>query len=173
MICLKERWIIGNIISTICHDKFILETASGWFMNLHDPYDGNIVAEWKEQVIGAMKYDSEELYGINDSNNGAIFVLNNGNKKALFAMHSYHAQGFARYFSPDKDPFIYDDIKIYYDWDEWEEYGYVACKSNDTWKLVKVIQYPKPKYEVVGDGFLTAKEAMKSVGINDSERYRR
>ena len=67
----------------------------------------------------------------------------------------------------------YDDIKIYYDWDEWEEYGYVACKSNDTWKLVKVIQYPKPKYEVVGDGFLTAKEAMKSVGINDSERYRR
>lgn len=169
-----ENWshYLQNI-STICHDKFILETASGWFMNLHDPYDGNIVAEWKEQVIGAMKYDSEELYGINDSNNGAIFVLNNGNKKALFAMHSYHAQGFARYFSPDKAPFIYDDIKIYYDWDEWEEYGYVACKSNDTWKLVKVIQYPKPKYEVVGDGFLTAKEAMKSVGINDSERYRR
>lgn len=94
-----ENWshYLQNI-STICHDKFILETTSGWFMNLHDPYDGNIVAEWKEQVIGAMKYDSEELYGINDSNNGAIFVLNNGNKKALFAMHSYHAQGFARYF---------------------------------------------------------------------------
>lgn len=27
------------------------------------------------------------------------------------------------------------------------------------------------KYEVVGDSFLTAEEAMRSVGINDSERY--
>ena len=29
------------------------------------------------------------------------------------------------------------------------------------------------KYEVVGDGFLTAEEAMRFVGINDSERYLR
>ena len=157
--------------STLNHDNFILETSEGWFMNLHDPYNGNIATKWKDQVIGAMVYDTYNLYGINDSHTGALYVLRKGNKKALFALHSHNAIDNARYFSPDKEPFIYDEINLYYDWCDWESYCYAACKHNDTWKLVKITQFPKPKYDVVGNGFSTAEEAMRFVGINDSERY--
>ena len=159
--------------SALNHDNFILETSEGWFMNLHDPYNGNIATKWKDQVIGAMVYDTYNLYGINDSHTGALYVLRKSNKKALFALHSHNAIDNARYFSPDKEPFIYDEINLYYDWCDWESYCYAACKHNDTWKLVKITQFPKPKYDVVGNGFLTAEEAMRSVGINDSERYLR
>lgn len=73
--------------------------------------------------------------------------------------------------SPDKAPFRYSDIKVYSDWEKWNNYGYAVCKQYNGWKLVKVTQFPKPNYEVIREGFPSAEEAMKSVGIDDSEKY--
>lgn len=85
------------------------------------------------------------------------------------------------FLSPDKEPFMYSDIKVYCDrekWsnfngsiENWSSYGYAACKQCNGWKPVKVTQFPMLIYEVVGEGFSSAEEAMKSIGINDSERY--
>ena len=37
--------------------------------------------------------------------------------------------------------------------------------------MVKVTQFPNLNYEVLGDGFSSAEEAMKFIGIDDSEKY--
>jgi hypothetical protein len=39
------------------------------------------------------------------------------------------------------------------------------------WKLVKVTQFPMPEYTVIGEGFASAEEAMKSIGIDDCDKY--
>ena len=86
-------------------------------------------------------------------------------------MHHYHGMQGGAFFSPDKEPFIYSDIKVYCDWNNWNDYGYAACKQDDGWKFVKVIQFPKPEYAIVGEGFSSADDAMKSIGIEDSDKY--
>ena len=75
------------------------------------------------------------------------------------------------YFSPDENPFMYSNIKVYADMDKWNNYGYAACEMNGLWKLIKVTQFPKPCYAIVGEGFVSAEEAMKSIGIDDCTKY--
>ena len=143
----------------------------GWFMNLHSPDDGEIDPDWKDKIIGIKEYESAELYPINDSFVVAIFVLGKGYKKGLFVLHHYFGMQGGAFFSPDKDPFRYSEIKVYCDWDNWSSYGYVVCKQYNGWKLVKVTQFPKPSYEVIREGFSSAEEAMKSIGEDDCDKY--
>jgi hypothetical protein len=159
----------------------IYQVNEGWFLGIHSPYDGEIDPDWKDKIIGIQKYETAKLYPINDSFVGAIFVLKAGNKKGLFVIHHYFGMQGGAFLSPDKEPFMYSDIKVYCDrekWsnfngnrENWSSYGYAACKQRNGWKLVKVTQFPMLNYEVVGEGFSSAEEAMKSIGINDSERY--
>ena len=161
---------LQNITKLKCKE-IIYQVKEGWFLNLHNPFDGEIDNEWKERIIGVKKYDTAELYGINDSIIGAIYVLEAGDKKGLFTLHHYHGMQGGAFFSPDKEPFMYSDIKVYCDWNNWNDYGYAACKQGDGWKLVKVTQFPKPEYAIVGEGFSSADDAMKSIGIEDSDKY--
>ena len=161
---------LRNITQLACK-SVIFQVNDGWFMNLHSPYTGEIDPDWKDKIIGVKEYSTAELYGINDSMCGAIFILESGEKKGLFVLHHYFGMQGGVYFSPDKDPFIYNEIKIYSNWYEWNDYGYVACKQDNGWKLVKVTQFPMPEYTVVGEGFASAEDAMKSIGIDDCDRY--
>ena len=171
---------LQNITQLDCKDIIFL-VEDGWFLDLHSPYDGEIDPEWKDKIIGVKEYNNAKLYPINDSFVGAIYVLEKGHKKGLFVLHHDFGMQGGAFFSPDKDPFRYSDIKVYSDWDKWcsfegnsdnwSSYGYVACKQYNGWKLVKVTQFPKPSYEVIREGFSSAEEAMKSVGIDDSEQY--
>jgi hypothetical protein len=150
-------------------------------MSLHSPYDGEIDLEWKSKIVGVKKYDTARLCLLNDSIIGAVYVLRRGSKKGLFLIHHYFGMQGGCFFSPDKDPFIYTDIKVYCEWEkwssfkgscnEWRSYGYAACKQNNGWKLVKLTQFPKPEYTVIAEGFPSAEDAMKSIGIEDSEKY--
>lgn len=158
-------------ITKLDRKDIIFQVNDGWFMNLHSPYDGEIDPEWKTKIIGVKIYDTADLYGINDSFIGAIYVLRYKSRKALFTIKKYHGMQGGYFFSPDNEPFIYDDIKVFGDWNEWNDYGYVACKRDGRWKLVKVTQFPKPDYAVVGEGFSSAEEAMKSIGIDDCGKY--
>ena len=153
---------LQNITKLDCKE-IIYQVNGGWLLGIHSPYDGEIDPNWKDKIIGVQKYDSAELYGINDSIIGAIYVLNAGDKKGLFTLHHYFGMQGAVFFSPDEEPFMYSDIKVYSDWYKWNDYGYAACKQTNGWKLVKVIQYPKPDYVVIGEGFSSAEEAMKSI----------
>lgn len=153
------------------YQNIIHKVQNGWFLYLNNPYSGDIDQEWKSKIIDTKTYDKEDLYGINDGFIGAIYVLEKNGKKALFTINHYHGMDGGCYFSPDIEPFIYDEIKIFTRWYEWEEFGYAACKRDDMWKLVKVTQFPKPNYEVIGEGFSSAEEAMKSIGIDDCERF--
>jgi hypothetical protein len=158
-------------ITLLDSKDIIFQVVDGWFLGLHSPYDGEIDPEWKDKIIGVKKYNKAKLYPINDSFVGAIFVLEKGRKKGLFVLHHYFGMQGGAFFSPDKDPFRYSDIKVYSDWEKWNNYGYAVCKQYNGWKLVKVTQFPKPNYEVIREGFPSAAEAMKSVGIDDSEKY--
>lgn len=166
----KTLYYLQNITKLDCKD-IIFQVQDGWFLNLHSPYDGEIDTGWKDKIIGVKIYNTADLYGINDSIIGAIYVLSLGDKKALFTLHHYHGMQGGCYFSPDKNPFTYNEIKVYSDWNEWNNFGYAACKQNNGWKLVKVTQFPTPNYEVLGEGFSSAEEAMKSIDIDDCERY--
>ena len=161
---------LQNITQIDCKE-IIYQVEGGWLLGIHSPYDGEIDSNWKQKIISVKKYDTAELYGINDSSIGAIYVLNAGKKKALFTLHHYNGQQGGAYFSPDKEPFMYSNIKVYCDWENWDNYGYAACKQGDGWKLVKVTQFPKPEYAIVGEGFSSADDAMKSIGIEDSDKY--
>lgn len=161
---------LQNITQLDCKD-IIFQVRDGWFLGLHSPYDGEIDYKWIDKIIRVKKYDKATLYPINDSVLGAIYILSDGNKKGLFALHHCFGMQGGAFFSPDRVPFIYSDIKVYGDWMEWDDYGYAACKQHNGWKLIKVTQFPKPNYEVIGEGFSSAKDAMKSIGIDDSERF--
>jgi hypothetical protein len=161
---------LQNITKIDCKE-IIYQVEGGWFSGIHSPYDGEIDSEWKDKIISIKKYDTAELYAINDSFIGAIYVLKASDKKGVFTLHHYHGMQGGAFFSPDKEPFIYSDIKVYCDWNNWNDYGYAACKQDDGWKLVKVIQFPKPEYAIVGEGFSSADDAMKSIGIEDSDKY--
>jgi hypothetical protein len=149
----------------------IYQVDGGWFMNLNSPYEGGVDPSWKNKISGLKGYDVAHLHGINDSIIGAIFILESGDKKGLFVLHHCFGMQGGAYFSPDKDPFVYSDIKIYCDWRDWNDYGYAACKQHNGWKLVKVTQFPMPEYTVLGEGFASAEEAMKSIGVEDCEKY--
>ena len=157
---------------TLLENRNVIYQVDGeWFLGIHSPYDGEIDSDWKDKIIGVKKYDQAKLYSINDSIIGAVYVLNAGNKKGLFVIHHCSGMQGGVFFSPDKDPFMYSDIKVYCDWDKWDDYGYAACKQDNGWKLVRVTQFPMPEYTVVGEGFASAEEAMKSVGIDDCDKY--
>ena len=158
-------------ITTIENKDFILRTDDGWHLNLHSAIDGEIEAKIKNKVIAVKNYDKAELNALNDSGFGAIYILCAEGRKGLFIIEKIDCGLQAAYYSPDKDPFIYSDIKIYSDWDKWNDYGYAACLQHNGWKLVKVTQFPKHKYKVIGEGFSSAEEAMKSIGIDDCEKY--
>lgn len=162
----KTLYYLQNITKLYCKD-IIFQVNDGWFLSLHSPYDGEIAPEWKSKIIGVKTYDTAELYAINDNIIGAIYVLGYKSRKALFVIKKYHGMQGGCYFSPDKEPFVYDDIEVFGSWNEWNDYGYVACKRDGKWKLVKITQFPVPKYEIIGDGFSSAEEAMKSIGIDD------
>ena len=171
--CKKEDNLesyLQNITKIDCKE-IIYQVEGGWFSGIHSPYDGEIDSEWKDKIISVKKYSTAELYAINDSIIGAIYVLEAGDKKGLFTLHHYHGMQGGAFFSRDKEPFMYSDIKVYCDWNNWNDYGYAACKQADGWKLVKVTQFPKPEYAIVGEGFSSADDAMKSIGIEDSDKY--
>lgn len=168
-------------ITKLDYKDLIYKVEDGWLMNIHSPYTGEINDDVKRKIIGVKEYDTAELCGLNDSMVGAVFILERGGKKALFLIHDYFGYQGGYYFSPDKEPFIYSEIKLYADWNNWEEitgyskdrssYGYAACKQHNGWKLVKLTQFPKSEYTVLAEGFSSAEEAMKSIGIEDSDKY--
>lgn len=145
----------------------IFETRDGWFWGL----TSQELEQWKNKIIGERDYDEEQSYMLNDSHICAVFVLTSGVKKALFTLHHNHGYDGGCYFSPGENPFKYDRINVYSRWYEWDDYGYAACEIDNRWRLIKITQFPKPCYEVIGEGFSSAEEAMRSIGIEDSERY--
>lgn len=145
----------------------IFETRDGWFWGL----TSQELELWKNKIIGERDYDEEQSYMLNDSHICAVFVLTSGVKKALFTLHHNHGYDGGCYFSPGENPFKYDRINVYSRWYEWDDYGYAACEIDNRWRLIKITQFPKPCYEVIGEGFSSVEEAMRSIGIEDSERY--
>lgn len=164
---------LQNIDQLDCKNLIFQVRDGGWVFGLRNPYSGEIDSEWKEKIVGIKKIDRDKVHlcPINDSFIGAIHVIEEDGKKALFTLHHCFGMESGSFFSPDKDPFMYSEIKVYSNWRGWNDYGYVACKQRNGWKLVKVTQFPDLKYEVLGVGFSSAEEAMKSIGIDDSEKY--
>lgn len=56
---------LQNITKIDCKE-IIYQVEGGWFSGIHSPYDGEIDSEWKDKIISIKKYDTAELYAIND-----------------------------------------------------------------------------------------------------------
>ena len=166
---------LQNIEQLDCKNLIFQLRDGGWVFGLRVPYSGKIDSEWKEKIVGIKKIDRDKVHlcSINDSFVGAIHVIEEDGKKALFILHHYLEMGAGSYYSPDKGPFMYSEIRVYYNELGWNDYGYVACKQRNGWKLIKVIQFPTPSYEVIGVGFTSAEDAMKSIGIDVNKKCSR
>jgi hypothetical protein len=53
------------------------------------------------------------------------------------------------------------------------DFGFVTCKQDNCWKLVRITQFPACSYTVLGEGFSSSEEAMESIGVYDCEKYLR
>lgn len=175
------QYYLQNMLEIDEDDNYILQGKDGWYVGVHNPYDGEIDEKIKNKIIGVEFYDRGELYPPNDFCLASIMIFHKEGKMALFTLyHVFGMQG-GYFFCPDKEPFVYSEIKVYTDMENWSSffgdctnwinYGYVTCKKDDKWKLIKVDQFPELGYKVLGDGFSTPEEAMESIGIYNCERY--
>ena len=166
---------LQNIEQLDCKNLIFQLRDGGWVFGLRVPYSGEIDSEWKEKIVGIKKIDRDKVHlcYINDSSTVAIHIIEEDDKKALFILHHYLEMGAGSYYSPDKGPFMYSEIRVYYNELGWNDYGYVACKQRNGWKLIKVIQFPTLSYEVIGVGFTSAEDAMKSIGIDVNKKCSR
>lgn len=175
------QYYLQNMLEIDKDEKFILQGEDGWYLNAHSPYDGEIDKKIKDKIIGVEFYDRGELYSPEDCILASIIILYKGDKMALLTLYYIFGMQGGYFFCPDKELFVYSEIKVYTDMKNWSSfdsnisnwinYGYVTCKKDDKWKLIKVDQHPKLSYKVLGEDFSTTEEAMESIGIYNCERY--
>lgn len=53
------------------------------------------------------------------------------------------------------------------------DFGFVTCKQDNGWKLVRITQFPACSYTVLGEVFSSSEEAMESIGVYDCGKYLR
>ena len=71
----------------------------------------------------------------------------------------------------DINPFIYEEIHVFGDWNKWDDFGYVTCRRNSLWTLIKVTQYPYQDYEVIQTKLNSESEALKLIGIENLDAF--
>ncbi len=64
------------------------------------------------------------------------------------------------------DPFVFDEVSVHADWEQWPDYGFVAARKGNYWGIIKVTQFPESRIETLADFvFDSARMAAQSVGI--------
>lgn len=149
----------------------IYKMGNKWYANLYSPMVGSTIVGSESQITDEMEFDSFENCGVNDGMITATKIITKANKYALFIFETFLSQTIGTYICHDSDPFIYDDIRVLGDWNNWVDYGYVLCRQCDRWNVIKVTQFPMPKYEVIQKGVKSFTDALKIIGLKGLDGF--
>ena len=146
-------------------------------MNNHTVYEIDGVWYTYDSIFyGGVMCEQVVFYMLNDCNVSGLCIIRYDNKFGVFPLIERTGQQ-SGIWACDGYPFVYDEVKVYADWNKWNNYGYVAIRKGDNWGILKITQCPEPKREVIVDCECASLEnAVIAAGITElpeKEPYKR
>ena len=159
----------GTIPDKSDRNSSIYRIGNKWHANIYSPMLSDPIVEGK--IIDQIEFDEFYNCGVNDGIIPATKIIRKGTKYALFINDGMLDMTIGTFVCHDVDPFIYDEIHVYGDWNSWVDFGYVTCRQNDVWTLIKVTQYPYQDCEVIQTGLKSNIKALMAVGIENLNEF--
>lgn len=107
------------------------------------------------------------FYMLNDCWVSGLCIIQSDSKYGIFPLEERTGDQ-SGIWSCTGYPFVYDEVKVYADWTNWDDYGFVAARKGDVWGVIKITQFPEPNQELVADfRYNSPEEAMQAAGITD------
>ena len=154
-------------ITKMFNDHTVYEVAGKWYTRdsifSGDQMDEPFNSLYKENSILA---DELSFYMLNDCwVSGLCIVLFDG-KYGIFPLERRTGDQ-SGIWSCKGDPFLYDEVKVYADWQAWDDYGFVAARKGSGWGVLKITQFPDPlpPEQVADFKYSSPEDAMKAAGI--------
>lgn len=143
----------------------IYKVGEKWYTRSSLFMYGSMYASYAKEYKGeSMLVMSLKYYGLNDCIVCGLAVAEYDGKFGLFPLEERDGTQ-SGIWSCVGYPFIYDDVKVYVDWDKWDDYGYVAVKQEDKWGVIKITQFPEPSTSLAAEiVYNSPEEAMKAAG---------
>lgn len=157
-----------NELKDFCDSHTIYKVGKKWYTRAAlFPY-GCMDREYQRAYKGeSMVVEELTYYGLNDCIVCGLAVAENDGKFGLFPLEERTGTQ-TGIWSCVGYPFIYDDVKVYADWDRWDDYGYAAVKQNGKWGVIKITQFPESSTAKVAEiKYSTPQEAMKAAGEDE------
>lgn len=112
---------------------------------------GKMGEEYKARYKGNVKTASKLVfYMLNDCNVSGLCVAEHDGKYGVFPLKERTGQQ-SGVWCCEGEPFLYEAVSVYADWQRWDDYGYVAAKKDGKWGAFKITQFPEPSSELVED----------------------
>ena len=151
-----ERFFNEHTIYEI-DGKWYTRSSIFLFGEMEKPYRSRYKDE--SVIASSLKY-----YMLNDCNVSGLGIAEYDGKFGLFPLEKRTGSQ-SGIWCCSGYPFIYDDVKVYADWNRWDDFGYVAVKRDGKWGVIKVTQFPSPMIaQVANIEYDTPEEAMKAAG---------
>ena len=102
-------------------NESIYRIGNKWHANIYHPaISGPII---KGKIIDRIKFDEFYNCGVNDGIIPAVKIIRKGDKYALFRNDGMLDMTIGTFVCDDINPFIYDEIQVFGDWDKWFSFG--------------------------------------------------
>ena len=149
------------------NDLTVYEVAGKWFTR-DSVFSGDQMDAPYDALYKGNSLLTEEIsyYMLNDCSVSGLCIALLDGKYGVFPLEQRTGQQ-SGIWSCEGYPFIYDEVKVYADWEEWDDYGFVAAKKQDGWGVLKITQFPEPlpPEQVACFQYPSAEEAMRAAGI--------
>ncbi len=152
-------------LSRVLESRALYKVGEKWYTrSALFPY-GSMDEDYRKEYKGEMMWaDGLEYYGLNDCIVCGLAVAESDGKFGLFPLEKRTGTQ-TGIWSCVGYPFIHDDVKVYADWERWNDYGYAVVKQDGKWGVIKVTQFPEPSTSQVAEiKYNTPEEAMKAAG---------
>lgn len=168
--------VVGNDGTPMTKDELvrffdehtIYEIDGKWYTRSSIFLFGEMMKPYSSLYKGeSVMASSLKYYMLNDCNVSGLGIAEYESKFGLFPLEE-RAGTQSGIWCCNGYPFIYDDVKVYADWERWDDFGYVAVKRDGKWGVIKVTQFPAPATAQVADiTYDTPEEAMKAAGESE------
>ena len=102
-------------------------------------YKGNIIAA-----------DKLTFYMLNDCSVSGLCIVEYNGKYGIFPLKERTGDQ-SGVWCCEGEPFVYEAVSVYADWQYWDDYGYVVARKDGKWGAFKITQFPEPSSEFVVD----------------------
>lgn len=150
-------------------NESIYRIGNKWHANIYHPAISDPIIKGK--IIDRIKFDEFYNCGVNDGIIPAVKIIRKGDKYALFINDGMLDMTIGTFVCDDINPFIYDEIQVFGDWDKWFSFGYVTCRRNGQWTLIKVTECPNESCQIIQTGLNSQLEALKLIGVESLDEF--